>query len=739
MISKLIKTVKENLSVQILIGLLLGGIAGLFFGEMMAWLDPIGVAFIRLLQMPVIPYVMSSIIYSLGQLNYQQAKSIFFKGGIILLVSWAIILVVIVLFPLGFPAWKSASFFSTTLLKEVQPINLIELFIPANPFNALSETIVPAVVVFSLTVGFALIGMENKQGLLDVLSSAADALMRITGFVAKLTPIGVFAIVGGAVGTLPFDSFNRLAVYVVLHALLCLLLSFLVLPALVAAVTPLSFKDVVLAYRIPLITAFAIGNLLIVLPQIIETSKELLQRLDTSLDANSPKITAPLNVLVPLSFVFPSMGKLFSLTFVPFAAWFNGSSMTLSQYPAFLVTGVASLFGEGTIATQLLLNLLGIPLDMLQLYIVLNQLSASRFGNLLAGMNTVILGLLAVCAINGWMRLRRWRLLRFSAVMTLLVLLTLGIVHLFFTYAVPQTYAKDKVLAELKLLRISNPASVEVFRNPPLPAPLDPSQPSRLNAIQERGFLRACYVPDDYPTSYFNKYGDLVGLSVEMTHLLTNDLGVRTEFVPLSVRTSTDFDKVIAERLNSGYCDIYTAPISITPERTQLYTFLTPLRNATASLLVRDNRRQKFGRWAEIRELEPLRIGYLVTSLYYLNKLKGLLPEAELVPIESIEQQLDTGMLDVDAIVLAAELGTSWTLLYPDFSIVIPRPLLGVPISYAIPVGERPLEDWVNAWLLLKLQDGTVQSLFDYWIEGKIGAVKPPRWSIIRDVLHWVD
>lgn len=736
---KLLRTIKKSLPTQILIGLVLGIVAGLFFGEMAAWLQPIGDIFLRLFQMPVIPYIVVSLIGSLGGLDYQQAKSIFLKGGAVLLLFWAIILVVIVLFPLGFPAWQSASFFSSTQLEEVEPINLIELFIPVNPFEALSQTIVPAIVLFSIALGFALIGMDKKQGLLDVLSSLSDALMRITGWVSRLTPIGVFAIVGSAVGSLPLDDFSRLGVYVALQALLCLVLSLCILPVLVSVLTPLSFREIVFAYRTPLITAFATANLLIVLPLIIERSKELLQRLDPALDADSPEITAPLNVLIPLSFVFPSMGKLISLAFIPFAAWYNGSTMPLNQYPAFLMTGLASFFGDGTIATRFLLNVLGIPLDMLQLYVTVDQLSASRFGTLLAGMNTVGLGLLATCAINGWVRLRRRQLLRFGSMMFLLILFTLIAVHGFFTYAVPHTYAKDKILAELKLLKIPNPTAAQVFKEPPPPLPLVSPSPSRLDQIKQRGLLRACYVPNNYPESYFNAEGDLVGANIEMTHLIANDLGVRIEFAPLPFSTESSFDLTIAERLNERYCDIYMTALAITPDRTQVITLLTPVKSTAASFIVEDKRQEEFNNWTELQRLQSLKIGYIDNIPYYLNKLKGLLPKAELVPFASIEQELKSAMPDLDAIVTIAGSAAAWTLLYPDFSVAIPKPLLTLPTSYAIPHNDRPFQDWMNAWLGLKQQDGTIESLFDYWVQGKVAAAQPPRWSVIRDVLHWVD
>jgi ABC-type amino acid transport substrate-binding protein len=50
--------------------------------------------------------------------------------------------------------------------------------------------------------------------------------------------------------------------------------------------------------------------------------------------------------------------------------------------------------------------------------------------------------------------------------------------------------------------------------------------------------------------------------------------------------------------------------------------------------------------------------------------------------------------------------------------------------------------DWertVNLWLELQRADGTIDRLYDYWILGKEPEGNNPRWSVMRDVLGWVD
>ena len=670
--NSIIKHLKNNLSTQILLGLVLGIAVGLFFGEMASWFSFLGDIFLRLFQMPVIPYIVVSIIASLGRLNYTEAKSIFIKGGIVILSFWAITLFIVIIFPLGFPSWQSSAFFSTSLLNEAKSLSLLELFIPLNPFDSMANTIIPSLVMFCIAVGLALITLENKQGLLKGLDTLTDALLKITQFIAKLTTLGVFAIAANAAGTLPLEAFQRLQVYIILQAAIALILSFWVLPGLIAALTPLKYADIVSAYRTPLVTAFATANLLIVLPLIISRSRELLLNLDHSPEQNSLIIDSPLEVLVPVSFTFPSMGKLLSLAFVPFAAWYGGNAFPLTQYPTFLLAGLASFFGDGITAMRFLLNLLGIPTDMLQIYITLDQVSAARFGTLLAGMNTIALALLATCAINGLITFRRRQIIRFGLFSLLAIVLTLGSIHAFFTYGVGSNYTQDDKLEQLRLLRVNNPSqAVKMFTAPPSPLQLDPKQ-SRLAQIRERKTIRACYT-QTYPLSYFNSQEppELVGFNIEMAHILAQDLGLGLELVPVNPDSGTLEISQIADSLNEGYCDVAMISLPITPLLAEKINFSLPLEKYTLAFLVEDRLRNKFSQWRNLQALPTLKIATSADINYYEAKLKGLLPNADIIPIDSKEDFFNGEDPSVDTLVTAAEIGAAWTLLYPQYTIAI--------------------------------------------------------------------
>ena len=144
-----------------------------------------------------------------------------------------------VLLPLAFPAMETASFFSTTLVENRPDVDLVSLYVPQNPFHALANNVVPAVVLFSVVLGVALMGVPGKERLLESLSVLEDALARANRFLVRLTPLGVFAIAAHFTGTLDVGQLARFRLYLVAFGAMALFLTLYVLPVLVACVTPI--------------------------------------------------------------------------------------------------------------------------------------------------------------------------------------------------------------------------------------------------------------------------------------------------------------------------------------------------------------------------------------------------------------------------------------------------------------------------------------------------------------------
>ena len=74
-----------SLSTQVLLGFALGIGTGIFLGELARFFNVFGQAFVGLLQMTVLPYVVVSLIAGLGRLNPKQAGKLAINGGLALL------------------------------------------------------------------------------------------------------------------------------------------------------------------------------------------------------------------------------------------------------------------------------------------------------------------------------------------------------------------------------------------------------------------------------------------------------------------------------------------------------------------------------------------------------------------------------------------------------------------------------------------------------------------------------
>ncbi len=706
-----------SLSTRVLLGLGLGILAGLFFGESVAFLEGVGSAFVVLLQMTVLPFVTVALIRSLGGLRKEDAVALARSAGAFLLLVWALTLVVVGALPLAFPDWEAASFFSTSLVETAPPFDPVALYLPANPFRALADGVVPAVVVFSVAVGLALMAIERKETLLDVLRATEDALQRVAAFVVSLAPYGVFAIAGHAAGTMLGDELLGLQVYAVAYVVAALALSLWILPMLVVAVTPFSYGEVVGHARAALLTAFATGSVFVVLPILAERSRELLESREETRDKRGL-----VEVIVPIAFTLSSAGKLLSLGFILFAGWLSGFPLSPGQMPQFIATGVFSFFASTAVAIPFLLDLFRIPADAFQLFLVADNIVGNRFGSMLASVHILSITLLGACGTAGVLALRPVRLARWAGVGVLLIVAGLGGTRLFFE-SIEHPYQGYRTFIERERLLPDADA-----RELASPAGLPDSATPVLAGIRERGVIRVGFGADALPYVFHNETGELVGLDVEMAHALARDLGVRLEFVPIAWPR-------MAEHLDRGAVDVVMSGVAITPQRLEAMSFTDPYMEVSLAFVVPDHLRDDFADPEIVRSLEAVRIG--VPRLgYYGDMLSRYLPQAEVVALDSPRSFFaDPG--EIDALLLSAETGSAWTLIYPQFAVAVPGSgTVKVPLGYALRRGEPDMVEFLNRWILLKQRDRTVSELFHYWIEG----VDPPgaakrRWSILHDVI----
>ena len=113
-----------SFSRQILVGLALGILTGLFFGEQAAALKWAADGFVKLLQMMVLPYITVSIIASLGSLRPSEVRTLGLRAAAVIGGLWLVALSFAFLIPLTFPHVQNASFFSSSLVERRAAVQL---------------------------------------------------------------------------------------------------------------------------------------------------------------------------------------------------------------------------------------------------------------------------------------------------------------------------------------------------------------------------------------------------------------------------------------------------------------------------------------------------------------------------------------------------------------------------------------------------------------------------------------
>jgi Na+/H+-dicarboxylate symporter len=715
-----------TLSRKIVIGLFAGIACGLFFGEICGRLSIVGNAYIALMQMTVLPYIVLALIVNIGGLTLDTARHLAVRAAIVMLALWGIAIAVILLMAQSLPEWQTGGFFSTSLLNPPETVDFLSLYIPANPFRSLADNLVPAVVVFCICIGVAFIGITRKESMIEPMRVMLEAMSRVTLWVAGLTPIGVFAIAASAAGTITVDEIGRLQAYMIMYIAAALILSFVVLPLAVTVVTPFSYREILNSSRSALLTAFAANNYFIVLPLLIENLKALYKNHDMGGD----EVEGAIDITLPIGFPFPNIGRLLALIFIPFGAWFIGRPLEALQYPLLAVTGLPSFFAKVTVAVPYLLDQFRLPTDLFHLFL-LSGIINGHVSSMVGAMHLFAFTAITAAIIAGRAHIHKRSLVVAIAATIVLMVTSIVATRSYLGWFFARTEGQTGIIEQMEGILAEAPSTV-LEKAEPNPQPLRGGQ-SRLDRIRERGTIRVGYLTENLPFSYVNAAGKVVGFDIEMAHKLAIDLDVSLELVPF------DRPDRAAYHLAQDHCDIIMSGLPASPSQFLDLAFTRSYMQLTPALVVPDPMRTKLDTVEEIRATKNIRLAF-VTDRTMNQTVERKLPKGEAVEISRVADFFETQPPPADALIISAEAGSAWTLLYPEFQVVLPFfEIKTWPLGYATAPGDPRFLRFLDLWVDLEKDEGFVARLRNHWILGRTAVAKKPRWSVIRNVLHWVD
>lgn len=715
----------DRQGILVLGGLTAGILTGLFFGPYCSFLQAIGDSFVGLLRMTVLPFIGSTLIANLGRQPIKQTRHLALIGGCVLIALWTLTLTAVVLLPNTLPPNESGSFYSSALVDPSTGTDLLSTFIPENIFAALAGNEVPAIILFCVLTGASLSTVPGHHTLVSLLDTVAAVLLKVASFVAKLAPIGVFAISASVAGTISLQELQSLQAYLVIYCAGGVFLAFIALPLMIVSFTPLRYRQVLRVIREPMITAFVTGKLIIVLPMLIENTEKLIKQIDAQ-DQERHDV----EVLYATAYAFPHAGKLLSMVFIPFAAWFLGNDLSSSEYPSLLSSGFTAYFGGPIVAIPYLLDVMHLPHDMFQLFL-LTGVVGERIGDSVGVVHLTAFSLVTLAALHGSARLNLMASTKYLG-----ATLTLGAVTLIGTSAIlaraiAKAESRSEVLAKMQL--IEEPSESLLIEEPaPNPVRLQEGE-TIIQRIRRRGVMRVGYNEDKLPFAYFGEGGHLIGFDINLAHALAHDLGVTLEFVRFDRAT-------IAEQFKEDHFDLIMSGLVGTLERSETLRHSSSYMDVNLSLVVPDYRVRDFKTLKTIRGINELRIGFVDLSRGFVSRLTKELPDAQLIEIRNNRDYFESPDLSLDALLVSAESGSAYTLLYPGFEVVMPAELkVQLPLFYAIGGNDAETRNFLDHWIELRTKDGTFDEYYKHWILGQTRDSQPARWSVIRNVLRWVE
>lgn len=202
-----------------------------------AWYDIVGRGYIQLLMMIVIPLVMVSIIQSI--INLEKSSDLGKMSGWIigLLVSTAMVAALVGIgsatvfnldaseIEVGQEEQERGSMLETQLgdVEDMTTPEQILSFIPSNIFQDMTQdrpTSVIAIVIFSMVVGIAVLGLRRKKPdeaalFTKGVNAVFAVVMRIVTLILRLTPFGIMALMATTVATTDIAGILELGKFVI--------------------------------------------------------------------------------------------------------------------------------------------------------------------------------------------------------------------------------------------------------------------------------------------------------------------------------------------------------------------------------------------------------------------------------------------------------------------------------------------------------------------------------------------
>ncbi len=247
----------KNLAPQILLGLVLGMGVGVIIqlcgsadGLLQTYLvdglfHAVGVMFVAMIKMLVIPLIFISIVHAVCSLDdVSQVGRLSIKTFVIYLGNTALAIASAIAIALAIAPGTGADMGHAVQLARGSDaqlpslLNMVIDIVPVNPFQAVVNGNILQILFMAIIVGIAIKKLENHEthSVSNTFNLANNVMMKLVGMVMSLAPVGVFFLTAKLAATLNGSSILSVLSYVLTGLLVMCLWLFVVYPILIGLV-----------------------------------------------------------------------------------------------------------------------------------------------------------------------------------------------------------------------------------------------------------------------------------------------------------------------------------------------------------------------------------------------------------------------------------------------------------------------------------------------------------------------
>lgn len=218
---------KVSLLLRILVGLVLGAVAGLAFGPAIDIISPMGDIFVNLLKMIVMPVIISTLIVGAGSIHPAQLGRVGVKALGFYTVTTGFAVGVGLVFGNLFKPGKGMNLVETSKAAiegsgQMETPSLLETImgiVPTNPFAAIVQGNVLPTIFFCLVFGIAIANLKQSsderirkagETIYRFFEGFAEVMYLVVHWILQYAPIGVFALIAVVFGKQGAAAFGPL-------------------------------------------------------------------------------------------------------------------------------------------------------------------------------------------------------------------------------------------------------------------------------------------------------------------------------------------------------------------------------------------------------------------------------------------------------------------------------------------------------------------------------------------------